>query len=101
MTIDQPITTDDTVVVHLVGDYDMSNAADLREALLEPADADTVIADLTDVRFMDSTSLRALIEVRARLGAEGRSIRLTNPNTALRRLFEVVALDDLFGLEPL
>jgi anti-anti-sigma factor len=85
--------------VRLPGEYDVSNSCRIIDALLGDSDADTVVGDLVDTTFMDSTSVRALLEARARLAAEGRELRLQNPSPTIRTLFEVSGLVEHFGLD--
>ena len=58
---------DDTSIFRLHGEFDLSNAWKVRDALLlaignEERD---VVVDLTDVEFMDAQLVRALIEARS------------------------------------
>lgn len=65
---------DDTCLFRLVGEFDLSNAWKVREALLaaiREEDRDVVV-DLSEVRFMDAQLLRALMKARAE--AEQREI---------------------------
>ena len=58
---DLSVTTRDNVVIaRIVGEIDMSNADDLREALAAamPAGARAIILDLTGVDYLDSAGIR-------------------------------------------
>ena len=85
--------------VYLPGDYDGSNSTHLVDALLADADAPVVVGDLSATTFMDSTSVRALLEVRSRLAEDGRELRLVNPSPIVRRLFDVLGLSDYLGVD--
>jgi anti-anti-sigma factor len=65
---------DDTCLFRLTGEFDLSNAWKIREALLEAIRNDDrdIVVDLTEVRFMDAQLVRAL--VRARDAAISRDI---------------------------
>jgi anti-anti-sigma factor len=57
---------DDTCLFRLGGEFDLSNAWKIQDALLRAIreeDRDIVV-DLTDVRFMDGQLVRALIKAR-------------------------------------
>src|SRR3954454_23924492 len=58
---------DDTCLFRLSGEFDLSNAWKIQEALLAAIrdGNDDVVVDLTDVRFMDAQLVRALIKARA------------------------------------
>jgi anti-anti-sigma factor len=65
---------DDTCLFRLSGEFDLSNAWRIQDALvraIREEDRDVVV-DLTDVRFMDAQLVRAL--VRARAAAMSREI---------------------------
>jgi anti-anti-sigma factor len=57
---------DDTCLFRLTGEFDLSNAWKIRDALLDTIrheDSDIVV-DLTDVQFMDAQLVRALLNAR-------------------------------------
>ena len=84
--------------VTLSGEYDISTASSLRHSLVDDAPAQEVIGDLSEVTFMDSSGLRALLEVRATLESDGRRLVLEGIPDQVRRLFEVAGITDLFEI---
>ena len=84
------------VIVRLVGEIDLYNAADVGTALGEIVDSDPqrVVVDLGEVEFVDSTALGTLIEARKRL-PKGRLV-LAAPGRDVRRALEVAGLIDHF-----
>ena len=84
--------------VTLSGEFDISTASALRHALYDDAPAGEVVGDLSEVTFMDSSGLRALLEVRSKLEADGRRLVLENLPEQVRRLFEVAGITDLFEI---
>jgi anti-anti-sigma factor len=84
-----------------IQEIDTATVPAFRSALDEAIDhsnGNAVELDLTDVTFMDSTGLAALIDVGNRLRSQGRSLRLHNSGRTVRRLFEITGLAD--WLEP-
>src|SRR4051812_13265328 len=60
-------TRDDTCLFRLTGEFDLSNAWKIQDALLAAirnGERDIVV-DLTDVRFMDAQLVRVLVKARA------------------------------------
>jgi anti-anti-sigma factor len=57
---------DDTCLFRLTGEFDLSNAWKIKDALLEAIREDErdIVVDLTGVRFMDAQLVRALIKAR-------------------------------------
>ena len=58
---------DDTCLFRLTGEFDLSNAWKIQDALLAAIREEQrdIVVDLTDVRFMDAQLVRVLIKARA------------------------------------
>lgn len=91
----------DWVVVALQGELDLNNAWELREVLeRECARRPTrLVLDLTEVSFLDSTTLHVLLEARKLLRDWG-GVILAAPNPAVRRTLAVSCLDTVLAVEP-
>ena len=93
MTID--VSGSRPAPVVLSGEYDVSRQEELRDVLLSTPDGE-VVADLTDVSFVDSSAIHAFVDARNRLAASGRSIRLVNLHGMPRRVFDITGLTPIF-----
>jgi anti-anti-sigma factor len=91
--------TGTAVVIRLAGELDLYNANQVRDALLQQADArpERLVVDLSDVRFVDSTTLGVLIEARARM-SDGRTFLLAAPGPETRRALEISGFDRHFAV---
>ena len=82
-------------VVTVAGVLDIATTPTLRarldEALAEPLDALTV--DLTDVTFIDSTALAALVHANRRLRQGNELLVLLGPGSYARVILEATGLD--------
>jgi len=81
-----------TVVAHVTGDVDMTNAAYLRDELLSsiPNDALALVLDITACRYLDSAAIEVLFDVSRRLGRRRQELRLVMPpESPLRRVIEL------------
>lgn len=83
------------VVLDLAGELDMATAPRLISAIEAHAD-DQVAVDLSDVTFIDSLGLRALINARQTLGDD--RIRLVAPEGPVLRLLKLTKLDQTFSV---
>jgi anti-sigma B factor antagonist len=82
-------------VVSAPEEIDITNAPELRSALLEAA-ADgpgRLVADMTRTRFCDSSGLHTLLATHKRAQAEGGELLLVMPNAAVLRVFAVTGID--------
>ena len=82
-------------VVAAPQEIDITNAEALRSALLEAAanGPGTLVVDMTQTRFCDSSGLHALIAAHRRAEAEGREVLLVIPGTAVLRVFALTGMD--------
>ena len=88
--------TDEATVIHVRGEIDMVTAGRLRD-VIEPhmGPNQKIILDLSEVEFMDSSSLKVLVQARGRLTENGGSLILRNPSKAAHRLLTVAGANDL------
>lgn len=89
---------DGSVIVKLKGEVDISSAH-LLTSQLSALTADThssVVVDASEVTFMDSTGLHALVEGKRALHDNGTRIFLV-PSRQVRRVLELVFPDPLFA----
>ena len=83
-------------VLRVVGDLDLSTCPSFK-AMLAAATADyddEMIVDLTDVGFMDSSGLHALMATMKDMTAKGGSLRVRNPGDSVYRLLEISGMLD-------
>lgn len=80
---------------------DASLAEAFKAYLFEQIDdgASNLIVDLTEVRFMDSSGLGALVAALKKLGGS-RGVTLSGAQPAVKDLFELTSMDKLFNIVP-
>jgi anti-sigma B factor antagonist len=92
--------TGDVAVLHTEGDIDLASADAMKAALAAALEeASTVVVDLGEVGFIDSTGLSALVWGHGQAQESGGSLRLRRPTPMLRRLLEITALDAVLVTE--
>jgi anti-anti-sigma factor len=88
-------------VVRMAGELDVATAPDFERILMRHRPPrQRVILDLSELRFMDSTGLRVLLQAR-RAAADGQwrlELRSVPPN--IRRLFELAGVGDAIPTDP-
>jgi anti-sigma B factor antagonist len=103
MTVDTPFgyaTDERAVVLRVFGEVDVATAPALRDPLLALARRQSSfgIVDMTEVSFIDSTGLSALVTARKRLQTEGCELRLVISRPNVRKVFDVTGLSDFFAI---
>lgn len=81
----------------VAGEVDVTTADGFRECLLSQANLGhrTIVIDLSRLRFMDSTGLKALVDARRSVGTDG-SIVLRAPTEMVRKLLDITGTAVLF-----
>jgi anti-anti-sigma factor len=84
----------DVVRVVPVGELDLATTDQLRQEIdrLHEAGFNSLVLDLRQLRFMDSTGLRLILEVDAASRENGWDFSLVRGAEAVQRLFEVTNL---------
>ena len=92
----------DCAVLRVTGEVDVYTAPALRERIRELAARGAVhlIADLTQVDFLDSTGLGALVGGLKRLREDGGSLALVITTPRVLRVFQVTGLTKAFTTWP-
>jgi anti-anti-sigma factor len=83
-----------TAVVRVVGDLDLCSAAEVADALSSlPTGVRHVLADLTELSFVDSAGIATLLAAERRLRRDGGSLALLVDDLRVLRVLEVTGLD--------
>ena len=101
LSIDVQTTPDGkTQIFVLHGSMDIATSPTVRAALLEAADGGRhdVIVDLTQLEFLDSTGLGALIGAHKRAKEHGGRVRLVAQEGQILRLLRITGLLGVFSV---
>jgi anti-anti-sigma factor len=92
----------DCNVVWLRGEHDVSTSVADSEALARAIalNDSNVTVDLSEVGFMDGSTIRTLIRAHAFLDARSRSLTLRSPSRCAALVIRVTGLDDLVAVRP-
>ena len=89
--------TGGALLINVAGELDMATADRLVAAVSDlPTGQGPIVVDLRQVSFLDSSGMRALLEVSERAVGVGRSMGLLQPSTAVTRLLDLVGLRSRF-----
>jgi anti-sigma B factor antagonist len=91
----------DTVVLEVVGQIDLSNAAQLASHIraAEETDATKIVLDLSLLEFIDSTGLRELVIAQGRSDRDSDRLRLRNAHGVVARAIYITGLDHVLRTE--
>ncbi len=89
------------VTVHLRGEIDLASADELRhrsDLALVTNDVNTIVIDLTDVTYVGSAALGALIRIRNRAISSDKHFLLAHVPPQARRVLHLSGLAEPFGV---
>ena len=92
--------TGDEALVKLSGELDMLSAPELSDELKEVLDggATRVVVDMTDLEFMDSSGLSAILGAHQSAEERGATLTLFGPSERVIRLVNITGLGDVFEI---
>lgn len=101
LLITRTTTDDGACLVTLAGEVDLDGSVQFRDALLSCLRTGPgAVVDLGRVAFMDSSGINALITAHQTAEANGAWLRLAAPQQAVRRVLELVGVDELIPSYP-
>ncbi|HON78611.1 MAG TPA: STAS domain-containing protein [Spirochaetota bacterium] len=89
------------VVIYLEGRLDVHLSADVEKEINKIISDDPsshLLLNLHDVEYMSSSGLRIFVSTMRILKESKRKLALCNMNTAVKKIFEVVELMDMFDI---
>jgi anti-sigma B factor antagonist len=89
-------------IVAISGEVDVYSAPALKDKITELVGAGehTLIVDLGNVTFLDSTGLGVLVEARTATAEAGGSLPLVCTQQRVLKLFTITGLDGVFSIQP-
>ncbi len=98
---DRPVD-DATHVIAVTGEIDLFTAPEFKQRVSAPIDEGrtSVIVDLTETTFIDSSSLGVLIGAHRRLRRLQGSLAIVCSNEAIIKTFRITGLDGVFTIVP-
>ncbi|MCB1139964.1 MAG: STAS domain-containing protein [Leptospiraceae bacterium] len=89
------------IVVYLSGRMDVHLASEIENELndiIQKNNQKNIVLNLDDVEYMSSSGLRVFVSLMRTLKESGRNLKLCNLSLAVRKVFEVVELMDMFDI---
>lgn len=89
-------STGATVRLALTGELDISGAARVEQELerIEREGPATIVLDLRDLAFMDSTGLRVIVAADGRAREQSRRLVIVRGSDTVQRIIEMTRLDE-------
>lgn len=89
------------VIVRLKGRIDVHMATQIENFLMnliEENPNENLVLNLSEVEYMSSSGLRVFVSIMRNLKEKNRMLKLSNLSLAVKRVFEVVELMDMFDI---
>jgi anti-anti-sigma factor len=93
-------TDDEALRLALEGELDLASITTFEDHLrrAEAGGPELLVIDLSDLAFIDSSGLRALVMADERARSEGRRLAIVPGPPPVRRVFEITKLDERLEL---
>ncbi len=94
---------DGEILVRLTGELDMYTSPTLQERLeqlIAEAASQVVVLDLSQLTFIDSSGLSAMVMASRRLRDRGGELSLSGPSPAARRVLEITGISTVIPVRP-
>ena len=91
----------DNIVVYLKGRLDVHLSTEVEKEIndiIQQFPDKNILVNLDDVEYMSSSGLRVLVASMRILKANDKELKLCNLNPAVKKVFEVVELMDMFDI---
>jgi anti-anti-sigma factor len=90
------------VCLALTGEIDVSNVFVLKAHLRGAAQSqeNTIIIDLSDLRYIDSSGINTLLDAQRKLALSGRMIVLVAPSPSIGKVLGVLRLEEMMPIFP-
>lgn len=87
----------DVHTLRLSGELDLATAAEVQRELehVEATDAESIVLDLSELTFMDSTGVRLLVTAHARARADSNRLTLLRGGRAVQRILQLSGVEAL------
>ena len=93
-------TENDILIISVNGDVDLENSDGLRDQVSNALDANTAVSlDMSEVSYIDSSGVSALIESRQKADEGGKDFKLLKPSESVVSVLKMAKLDTFFVIE--
>jgi anti-anti-sigma factor len=93
--------TDNVIIIYLNGRLDVHLSADVEKGInkiIKEEPQSHLLLNLEDVEYMSSSGLRIFVSTMRILKDNKRMLKLCNINSAVKKIFEVVELMEMFDI---
>jgi anti-anti-sigma factor len=101
LAMSSELVGDDIWCVRVIGEIDLSNSTRVAATLMAPAKTSAimiVIADFTEVRFLDAAGLRALVQTYKVLAQAGKALKVFGAQGLVARVLAYTGVGRLVGV---
>jgi anti-sigma B factor antagonist len=94
----EPTSTE--TVLALVGEFDIAQRDVLKDALSALGSQPTVVLDLSQTTYFDSSVLSLLVTLRAERDMRGAALIIVGASRMVKRIFDLTSLSKVFDMRP-
>ena len=91
----------DRIMIKLIGELDMATAPQLTEAFeVLPTGPYHLVVDVSELSFIDSTGIKAMLDGKAFLEVQGLTMEVTRPTNRVRKVLDLLAVPGFLVINP-
>lgn len=91
--------TDSLCTIYVAGEVDLSNSAEVRKTILSALKTTAAVkVNLSQVEYIDSSGIAAMVEGLQFANSNGRTFCLTEPSKQVSSILELARLDQVFNI---
>lgn len=87
-------------VLHLRGDLDVATASTLEDEVASLGHPESIVLDLTDLVFLDSSGITAIIRLHRLCGSRGGRLAVRRPQPFVADILRLAGLDRVVDIDP-
>ncbi|MHC2145009.1 STAS domain-containing protein [Pseudomonas sp. 210_17 TE3656] len=97
MAVESEMSQDGKLTIKVKGRFDFGKHLEFREAY-ERNHPDSVVVDLKEATYLDSSALGMLLMLRDHVGGDDSEIRVVNTSSDVRKILAISNFDKLFDI---
>ncbi|RVU55737.1 STAS domain-containing protein [Anaerosphaera multitolerans] len=100
MTFKMDYEVEEELIIHPIGELDIYTISEFKDTVLKVYNENkkNILIDGSELEYIDSTGLGALIYILNEIEKDNNKIAITNIKNSIKKLFTITKLDNVFEM---